>query len=1032
MHPLGFALSPALAVLLSGSLLAAEPVPTRVEFNRDIRPILSDACFSCHGPDARKRKADLRLDVAASARTMLSAGKPHASSLFQRLVETDNSRRMPPVKAGRQLSAQEIELIRRWIEQGAAWQEHWAFLPPRRPAAPRATQPEWNRNPIDGFIRERLDRAGWTPAPEADRATLLRRVTLDLTGLPPTVEEAEAFLADERPGAYERVVERLLASPRFGERMAIRWLDAARYADTNGYQTDAERFMWRWRDWVIDAYNHNVPFDRFTVEQLAGDLLPGATLEQRLATGFNRNHRGNSEGGIIPEEYAVEYVADRVETTATVWLGLTMMCARCHDHKYDPMSMRDYYGLFAVFNNVPERGRALKYGNSPPVLPTPTRLQQEQLARLRQRITQARQKIEALSPRITEAQTKWEKSIKPGVALPAARDPHLQAAFPLDGSLGKATVRDGAATWETGKVGKAAAFDGKRYLDAGDVGAFGFYERFSLAAWMRPEGDGTILSRGRDAPQEDGYGVGVVRGRVLVHFTKRWLDDALRVETESALQPGKWQHLLVVYDGSRVASGVRVYVDGQAQKLRVLLDELNQPFASTEPFRIGGGGGTRFRGGIGDVRIWTRALTAEDAVQAALPERIEQLVTLPRERRSAAQQARLQRYFLATHAPTEIQQAHRKLAELEAEQQQLLDDVPTTMVMEELPQPRATHLLQRGQYDHPGERVEARVPESLPKWTGGGRLDRLALARWLVDPTHPLTSRVAVNRLWQMLFGQGLVKTVDDFGAQGEWPSHPNLLDWLAVEFTESGWDTKHLLRLLVTSATYRQSSQVGAEIYKRDPENRLLGRGPRLRLSAEMIRDQALAASGLLAERLGGPSVKPYMPPSLWKDLADADYVRDQGEALYRRGLYVFWKRTAAPPGLVTFDAGGRETCTVRESRTNTPLQALTLLNDLTYVEAARVLAQRAMQAETTATGRVTRMFRLVLTRSPRPAELEVLVQAVGRHQRTFASQPQAAARLLQVGDAPLPSQSDRNELAAYTAVASVLLNLDEAITKE
>ncbi len=998
-----------------------EPLPAVVTFNRDVRPILSDACFACHGPDAKKRKADLRLDTQEGAFAALGegrhpfvAGRPERSEVYRRISAADASKRMPPARSARRLTGREVALIRRWIEQGAMWQKHWAFLPPARSPLPVVKDRRWPRNPIDAFMLARLEREGLSPSPEADRTTLLRRVTLDLTGLPPTPAEVDAFLADRSPDAYERAVDRLLASPRFGERMAIRWLDAARYADTSGYQSDGERIMWRWRDWVIEAYNHNKPFDEFTVEQLAGDLLPNATLDQVIATGFNRNHRGNAEGGIIPEEYAVEYVADRVETTATVWLGLTMTCARCHDHKYDPLTQKEFYRAFAFFNNVPERGKAIKIGNSQPWVLSPTRRQAEQLAELDERIGKAKTRIASLEPRLAKEQARWER--EPGEIGPMPEE-GVQARFAGQGRA------------------KATSFGGARIL-GGDVGAFGFFDRFSLSAWVRPDESlhGTIVSRMVDAPEGEGYAVVLKGGRVQVNLVKRWLDDAVRVETEEALKPTAWRHVTVVYDGSRVAAGVHVYLDGRPAKLRVLLDDLNQSFESKQPFRVGAGNGPegRFSGQLYDVCVWERPLSADDAAVLAVAEDVAGVLAVAPAKRTPGQAEKLRRYFLARHSSADIRQAHECLDDLRRQRKSLFDTIPTTMVMREMPTPRPAHVLIRGQYDRPGERVEPGAPAVLSPWPRGERPDRLGFARWLVAADNPLTARVAVNRMWQMLFGAGIVKTVDDFGAQGEWPSHPELLDWLAVEFRESGWDGKRLLRLLVTSAAYRQSSRLSPELLKRDPENRLMSRGPRLRLAAEMIRDQALAASGLLAERLGGPSVKPYQPAGLWRELADTEYRRDHGEALYRRGLYVFWKRTVAPPSLVTFDAAGRETCSVRETRTNTPLQALNLLNDVTYVEAARVLAQRVLREAATDESRLTLAFRLVLARPPRAAERAVLLAGLHRHRAHYAREAGEAKKVVAAGEAPVDAAQDAAELAAYTATASVILNLDEAITRE
>ena len=1072
--------------LLAGAERVAEFGGATVEFNRDIRPILSDNCYQCHGPDKAQRKADLRLDTDAGAfadlggRRALVAHNVSQSEAFQRLVAEDDSERMPPVKSGKKLSKAQIEIVRRWIEQGAKWQKHWAFLPPVAASPPHTLNDMRTRNPIDRFVLSRLEREGLTFSPEADETTLIRRVSLDLMGLPPTPSEVDAYLTDQSPDAYERVVDRLLSSPRFGERMAVRWLDGARYADTNGYQSDGERVMWRWRDWVIDAFNSNMPFDRFTIEQLAGDMLTGqngegeigkgdngkwATLDQQIASGFNRNHRGNAEGGIIPEEYAAEYVVDRVETTFIVWQGLTMGCSRCHEHKFDPFSQKEFYQLFAYFNNVPEFGRAIKFGNSPPVIKAPTADQQHELQVLDRRLADEETAFARLLPQIAAAQTEWERDLDPQALAAWTVTRHLQAHLPLDavpldsGSADSTTSVAVESHWEngqpefnSGRIGQAAKFDGARFVNAGGIGGFGYLDKFSLAAWIFPEGPrgGTILSRMTDAEHADGYYVVLENGRLQVNLIKRWLDDALRVETEAPLVPDGWQHVLVTYDGSRLASGVAVYVDGKPQKLRVVLDLLNQTFATQEPFRIGGGDGPdgRFRGMIDDVRVYDGVLSPVEAQIMATAEPIGELRSIAPDQRTAAQASKLQACFLERAAPLPIRQAHERLAHLRATRVALVESFPTTMVMQELPVPRNTHVLLRGQYDKPGEKVVPGIPASLGPLPDSVPNNRLGLARWLVDRSNPLTARVAVNRLWQMLFGTGLVKTVDDFGAQGEWPSHPELLDWLAVEFMSfpenpksetrnpktRAWDVKSLLRLMVTSATYRQSSRSTPALQQRDPDNRLLARGPRMRLSAEMVRDQALFAGGLLCEKQGGPSVKPYQPAGLWKELADTEYVQDTGENLYRRTMYTFFKRTVAPPAMMTFDAAGRETCVVRETRTNTPLQALTLMNDATFVEAARGLAQRVMaNGGQKPEDRLTTAFRLATSRYPRPQELQILLTGWQAHRDRFAKNPAAAARMMQIGELKRPDsfEFDAVELAAYTTVASMILNLDETITK-
>jgi hypothetical protein len=1033
---------------------AADPRP--VAFNRDIRPIFSDICFQCHGPDKAKRKARFRLDTEEGAFAALRKGcraivpGDLAKSDLYRRVTAKGEDHMPPAKSGHVLTTEQIDLIRRWIEQGAKWQKHWSLLKPERPALPTVKRRDWPRDPIDVFVLAKLEAAGMEPSAEADRTTLIRRVTLDLTGLPPTPAEVDAFLADRSPGAYEKVVDRLLQSPRFGERMASPWLDAARYADTNGYQNDGDRTMWRWRDWVIEAYNHNLPFDQFTIEQLAGDMLPNATLDQKIATGFNRNHRGNAEGGIIPEEYAVEYVVDRVDTTATVWLGLTMACARCHDHKYDPIKQKEFYQVFAYFNNVPEKGKAVKYGNSPPMIQAPTRQQQRQLAGLEEKLAAIDSAFRKLKPDLDDAQATWEKKLTPGKPIQWFPSQQLTAHLELDGDtrdrIGHAKngkFVDGKADYVPGRMGRAAAFDGRRYLDAGDVADFGFYDKFSIGAWVYPKGNegGGIVSRMNDTAMAEGYSLHLEKGKLHVALSKRWLDDAIRVETQELLVPDHWHHVMITYDGSRWASGVKVYLDGRPMKLKVNLDELNQSFNSTEPLRIGARGtGNRFHGAIQDVRTYQRVLPADEVEMLATPDTITDIVSLPAGKRSVAQAKKLRAYYLQSDAPKRIRHAHDAVVKLRQERERLIESFPTTMVMEEMKAPRDTFVLIRGQYDKHGERVKPGVPSSLltpgTNTPGSATLpnNRLGFARWLVDPSNPLTARVTVNRFWQMYFGAGLVKSVADFGSQGDWPSHPELLDWLASEFMRTGWDVKAMQKTIVMSATYRQASRMAPTLLRRDPQNRLLARGPRFRLSAEMVRDQALSASGLLVEKLGGPSVKPYQPPGLVKELTGTeDYVQDHGESLYRRSLYTYWKRTVAPPTMMTFDAGGRETCVVRETRTNTPLQALTLMNDVTFVEAARVLAQRVMlEGVTTPAERITLAFRLATARKPRPAELKILLAGYDEHLAKYRKDRKAATKLVSAGESARNTKLDVSELAAYTAVAGLILNLDEVITKE
>jgi hypothetical protein len=1035
-------------VVLSGVWLA--PAAGRpLEFNRDIRPILSDKCWNCHGPDAVNKKIPLRLDSETAAKADLGGhraiveGDPQASRLIQRITAPDNATRMPPPYAGVSLTPEQIETLRAWIEQGARWQKHWSFLPPRRPDPPSVNHSGWVRNPIDAFVLERLEREGLAPSPEAGRETLLRRVTLDLTGLPPSPAEIDAFLRDRSPSAYERVVDRLLASPRYGERMAGRWLDAARYADSNGYQFDGERSMWRWRDWVIDAFNRNERFDQFTLEQIAGDMLPNATPKQRMATGFNRNHRINTEDGLIFEEYAVEYVVDRVETVSTVFLGVTMGCARCHSHKYDPFTQREFYQFFAYFNNVPELGRGMKYGNSPPLMPAPTREQQAQLEYLESRMEAVRAFLNARATPTAQAQRAWEARMagaQPVWWWPGAG---LVAAFPLESETGTKSA-GGVVTFGPGRIGHAAMLDGKAYLDAGDLAGFDIEDPFSLSAWVYSDDtpDGPIVTKMHDDPKGHGYGLHVDHGKVHVHLTSSYAEDAIRMDSDETLTSSRWHHLAVTYSGSRQAEGVHVYIDGKPATMRVRLDTLYRPFRNagrkfTEPLRIGGGWGAErlFRGKIDDVRVYGRVLRDDEIAALSVGEPVNAVAAKPESQRSAPESFLLRRFFLENAAPEEIQSASKKLAELGQEKDRLERTFPTVMVMAERPVRRDTFVLIRGAYDKPGEKVEPGVPAVLPPLPRGVPNNRLGFAKWLIDPGNPLLARVTVNRFWQMYFGTGIVKTTEDFGAQGEWPSHPDLLDWLATEFIRTGWDVRALQKLIVTTATYRQSSKASPELIQRDPENRLLARGPRLRLPAEMIRDQGLFVSGLLAERLGGPSVKPYQPEGLWKELAmqDMDYVQSKGDDLHRRSLYTFWKRTIAPPMMANFDSAMRESCVVRETRTNTPLQALDLMNDVTFVEAARFLGQRMLkESGPDADARLRYGFRLVTGRTPTTAEEEVLKSNLQFHLDYFSRKTEEIKAFLNQGEATCDAVLDRRELAAYASVGSLLLNLDEAVTKE
>ena len=807
--------------------------PATIRFSREILPLLSDSCFACHGPDEKARKGGLRLDTLTGARgsgksgkIAVNAGSPDQSEILRRILSSDPDEVMPPPESGKSLKPEQIALVRRWIEQGAPWGRHWAFEAPQRPTIPVVPGVS---NPIDALVRSTLASDGLQPAPEAARSTLIRRWSLDLTGLPPTPAEVDAFEADPSPQANERQVDRLLASPRFGERMAWEWMEAARYADSNGYQGDGERTMWPWRDWVTDAFNRNLPYDQFTLWQIAGDRLPGATEEQRLATGFLRNHAINGEGGRIAEENRIDYLFDQTETVATVWLGATFNCTRCHDHKFDPYTQKDYFGLLSFFNQTSVDGSG---GNprTPPLLPVLNR-------ELRTRVDDAQR---GLSHFIRDTEALEQKRFHPEVGQSLDQTPLAQ-----DFS---------AAHREHLKVAAA----------------------------------------NRDA------------GR-LQKMTGLWRD----------------------FDPEYVA-------------------------------------------------------------------------VLERQRASRIHWDNVQ------------------------------SQIPQVMVMNDLPKVRPTHQLVRGSYENLGPEVLASLPGHLTPGHRVARPDRLELAQWLVSPTNPLPARVTVNRLWQQFFGVGLVKTTEDFGLQGERPSHPELLDWLAIEFVESGWDVKALVRSIVMSGTYRQSSQSSPENRERDPENRRLSRGPRFRMSSPMIRDMALASAGLLTERLGGTAVNPYQPPGVWEEttFGNKRYTQDHGEALYRRSLYVFWRRIIGPT--LFFDVANRQTCTVKTPRTNVPLHALLTLNDTGYVEAARVLAQQVLASESRDSERLVQIFQKILGRRPRPAESQILLEGLQRHRATYAHQPELATQWIRTGEHPTPSSLNPVELAAWTVTASTVLNLDEALTKE
>ena len=1017
-------LTPALLIILSASLRADD-----INYNRDIRPILSDKCFYCHGPDSKHREADLRLDVEEAAHdSAIVAGDPDDSELIARITSDDEDLRMPPAESGKTLSNEDIELLRRWIEQGAKYQGHWSFTQPTRPALPEVKQADWIRNAIDHFVLARLEVGGLKPSRAADKATLIRRVSLDLTGLPPTPEEVDAFLSDLSPQAYEKVVDRLLKSDRYGESMALVWLDAARYADTNGYQSDRERKMWIWRDWVINAYNANMPFDQFTIEQIAGDMLPNATIDQKIASGFNRNHRINSEGGVIPEEYRVEYVIDRVSTTGTVWLGLTLGCARCHSHKFDPISQKEFYQLFSYFNNVPENGRDGNQGNAVPMITVPIPEMQPKVEAARQEVTKLKEQLNTDTDALRTEHEAWEK--RQIAELDRQQEPSMWSLVTVDEAKANNNVT-------------LQRLEDHSYLATGPTPANATY-----TITLKPGKcsiTGVRLEALRHANMTQGGLSRSVNGNfVLTEF------EVLR-HTPDMNEPQRVKIASAIADHSQDRHPIANAIDGKPStgwailgrpkpEDRIAVFTFQQPLESTveTTLIVRLKHDSQFAAhAIGRFRL-SATSASKPALEGngGLPSEIVAALKTPKNKRSDAQQQRLAKYhreISATLKPLRTQLAAAK---------KRLDDITkrsttTVMVMQEMETPRQAFFLNRGQYDQPGEEVQPGLPASLGALPDGVPNNRLGFAHWLVDPNNPLTARVAVNRYWQMYFGAGLVRTASDFGAQGEWPSHPELLDWLAVEFIESGWNVKAIQKIIVMSATYRQSSQVTSELKRRDPDNRLLARGPRFRLNGFAIRDQALAVSGLLVEKLGGPSVYPYQPAGMWSDVAGRAsgmaYKQSTGDDLYRRSMYTFWKRTVAPPTMIIFDASGREACNVSRNATNTPLQSLATLNDVQFVEAARFLAERMMlEGGETAAERLTYGWRLALVRRPHDIELKRLVAGYEHHLSRFRKDPKSAEALLSTGDKPRNSTPDATEHAALTAMANVILNLDETVTKE
>ena len=1040
------------------SLAAAAESPS---FNKDIRSILVENCFSCHGADSGSRKADLRLDQrdAAIESGAIAPGDPDSSVMLDRIFSDDPEEVMPPPSLKKVLTSEQKELLKRWIAEGAEYEPHWSFIPPQRPEPPAVKNETWVRNPIDRFVLARLEAEGLTPAAEADRRVLARRLALDITGLPPEPAVVDAFVADPHPDAYDRLVDTMLSSLEWGEHRGRHWLDYARYADTHGIHFDNYREMWTYRQWVVNAFNRNMPFDQFTILQLAGDLVsnhgPDATpdqiLDNRIASGFNRCNMTTNEGGIIDEEYIVLYARDRTETTSAVWLGLTTGCAVCHDHKFDPFTQKEFYELSAFFNNTTQAARDGNIQDTPPILPVPKLEDRSRFAALEKELPSAKTAVESRKTAAKPEFESWIKAATPAIVAKSLPQDTPLVDLPLDEGQGSTTrvllagkqtelPLTPTTTWQAGPNGMPAILlDGK----AGELAGSGDFEHdqaFSVTFWVRvPANDSSyaVISRMDDANAFRGWDVWVQGRRIAMHLVHSYPDDALKVVAKNQLKADTWTLVSVTYDGSGKAEGVKIYYDGKLQeKPQVENNKFKKNTIRTEvPLVIGGRakGATAHAVGLTSLSLWGRSLSAGEIEGISRAQTIAEIVKLPAEERVQAG-GTLYSWWLATFDEP-FKAATADVAKFDAEMAEIRKHGTVAHVMHEKAEMAKAFVLNRGEYDKRGDEVEANTPDVLPPLPDHLPKNRLGLAQWLLLQDHPLTSRVTVNRFWQEVFGTGLVRSSGDFGITGELPSHPELLDWLAIEFIESGWDVKKLFRLMVTSAAYRQSAAATPEKLTKDSANRLLSRGPRFRMDAEMVRDHALAASGLLVKQIGGPSVKPYQPDGVWEAVSMGGntnkYNRDKGENVYRRSMYWFWKRSAPPASMDIFNAPSRENCCVKRERTNTPLQALVTLNDPQFVEAARALADRALEiGGETDESRIEFIAERLLARPFTADEVAVVKQSLADLMAWYKDHPDDAKQVIAVGDSK-PRAADPILLASWTMLTNELMNLDEVLCK-
>lgn len=1056
-------------------ILAEKEIPDQIDFNYDVKPILSDKCYACHGPDQKKQKAGLRLDTEAGAYAALKDAKSEhaivpedlsASVAYFRMVSDDPEKKMPPPNSNLKLSAKEIAILARWIEQGAKYKPHWSFIKPEKPEIPNTSIKNWALSPIDNFVLERLDKEGLKPSPQANKEDLIRRASFDLTGLPPTLQEIDAFVADKSPDAYEKLLDRLLKSPAYGERMASDWMDVSRYADSDGYLDDKHREFSPWRDWVIHTFNRNMPYDKFITWQLAGDLIPNKSKESILATAFNRLNKKSSEAGIVYEEYRVEYNADRVQTVSQGILGLSVQCARCHDHKYDPVSQEDYYKMFGLFNSTNEIGSP-SYG--PDQTPGPSLLLTN---------TENEKLLTFIDQQTKDLETEVKNNI--GASLPAFNT--WLSSKKVTGEMVTSTINSGLVAYfpfdklETDKEKKITtpnltnkkqfAVCNEPILKPGVKGNayfvsdynsvklgnnIGWYERtepFSVDLWINPNKvytDAGVFYHCEDPRLGfKGYSLRLVDNKLQFIIAHSYPQNSIQISTLAPVPVKKWTQVTVTYDGSSKAGGANIYINGKKAPVSLDFDNLYKGILYEPDIHTYGFAGFMLGqrvllppfkdGGIDELRIYNRELTPLEVLYSSNPAEAAKVMQNPQ---LPANKPYMQSYYLA-HFDARNKAIKASLKEKRVQKNELINKIPEIMVMGDLPKPRPTYLLARGVYNAPERQVVPGAIDNVLPFSKNLPKNRLGLTKWLFDKNNPLTSRVFVNRVWQMHFGKGLVKTSGDFGNQGDLPSHPKVLDWLAVEFMEKGWDIKKLHKMIMMSATYKQSSVISKELAEKDPENILLARGARFRLSAEMIRDNSLAISGLLVDKLGGKSVYPYQPEGIWGELSNKgwryNYLQEPGEGLYRRSLYTIWKRTSPPPSMLIFDAPERGECVVRRRATSTPLQALVLLNDPQHIEAARVLAEKILKekGKSPPENKLAMAFRLITGRQPDATERNILSRFYTEELKRFNSKPTEALEYLSTGEIKWDKSLRPAEIAALATVSNSIMNTDEGYTRK